>query len=95
MYSAHGMGVILSTRRRGVGDVQALTFPFLAADCVVGATDPATGDTIAGCPTAAATAGLPPVNQSMTVTAKAYPTWMYWAAGGLAGLLVLKAVRGR
>lgn len=81
--------------RRGVGDVQALTFPFLtsAADCTVGAIDPATGDTIAGCGTPGG--ALPPVQQSMTVTAKAYPTWLYWAAGGIAGLLIVKAVGGR
>lgn len=80
----------VTNRGRGMGELQPLAFPFLAAagDCVVGATDPATGDTIAGC------AGTPVVNQSMTVTAKAYPTWMYAAAGLVGGLLLLKALRG-
>ncbi len=90
MYSAQDMGAALARRRRGVGELN-LTFPFLS-DCAVGATDPATGDTIAGCATAAAP---PVVTQSVTVTAKAYPTWLYAAAGLLGGVILLKAFRGR
>jgi len=80
-------------RRRGVGDTQVVTFPFLTSlpDCTVGAIDPVTGDTIAGCGTPGA--AVPPVQQSVTVTAKAYPSWLYWAAGGVAGLILLKAMK--
>jgi len=93
VYSAQGMGAALVRRRRGVGDSQTLAFPFLSTPCAVGAIDPATGDTIAGCP---GVAPAPPVlTQSMTVTAAGYPTWIYWAAGGVAGLLLLKTLRGR
>ena len=95
MYSAQGMGAALARHRRGVGDSQSLTFPFLASPCTVGAIDPATGDTIAGCPGVAPAPALPVLNQSMTVTATGYPTWIYWAAGGVAGLLLLKTLRGR
>jgi len=92
MYSAQGMGAALA-RRRGMGDSQTLTFPFLDTSCTVGAIDPATGDTIAGC---AGSAPAPPVlSQSMTVTASAYPSWMYWAAGGVVGLLLLKTLNKR
>jgi hypothetical protein len=93
MYSAQGMGAALSRRRRrGMGDSQTLSFPFVVP-CTVGEIDPATGDTIAGCPSYAPAPTPGVLSQSMTVSASAYPSWMYWAAGGVVGLLLLKSMK--
>ena len=74
-----------------MGDLQTLVFPFLnAAECAVGGIDPATGDTIAACPGAAA----PPVlSQEVTVSAKAYPTWLYVGAAVVGSVVLLKLVK--
>jgi hypothetical protein len=82
----------MSKQWPGLGDA-TLTFPFLSPDCVVGATDPLTGDTIANCPPplaspAAVPGGLVTMTDSMTVTAKAYPAWLYVGAGVLGLALV-------
>jgi len=81
----------VTRKRRGMGDLQTLAFPMVGgADCQVGGIDPATGDTIAGCLAAAA----PPVlSQSMTITAKAYPTWLYVAAAVVGSVFLLKVVK--
>lgn len=74
-----------------MGDLQTLAFPMVAgADCQIGGIDPATGDTIAGC---LGTAPLPPVSQSVTVSAKAYPTWLYVGAAVLGSVFLLKLVK--
>jgi hypothetical protein len=80
---------------RGMGDLTTLAFPFLGAgECQVGAIDPATGDTIAGCPGAAAGQWeRPTTSDSFTVTAKAYPTWLYVGAAVLGSVLLLKVVK--
>lgn len=112
MYLSRGVGMV---RRRGIGDSQTLSFPFVTATspagCVVGSIDPSTGDTIAGC----GNGSMPTVaslqqalsdaasSASAAVAAEAaggapsssLPSWLYWAAGGLAGLLLLKTLRGR
>lgn len=94
MYSTHGMGAALKVRRRGVGEVSPLNFPFLAQECAVGSVDPATGDTIAGClgPPPPAPP-VPTIAESMTVTAKAYPTWLYVGAAVLGSVFLLKLVK--
>lgn len=75
-----------------MGDLQTLAFP-MVGDCQVGAVDPTTGDTIAGCLGSAPAAPLPTVAQSMTVTAKAYPTWLYVGAAVLGSVFLLKLVK--
>lgn len=83
----------VTRKGRGMGDLQTLSFPMVGSDCQVGAVDPATGDTIAGCLGAAPAPSLPVVSQSMTVTAKAYPTWLYVGAAVLGSVFLLKLVK--
>lgn len=81
----------VTRKGRGMGDLQTLAFPFVG-DCQVGGVDPATGDTIAGC-LGSSPAALPVVSQSMTVTAQAYPTWLYVGAAVVGSVLLLKLVK--
>lgn len=111
MYLSRGVRMV---RRRGVGDSQPLSFPFITAPpagCTVGAIDPNTGDTIAGCgspgtPTvaslqqaltnaAAAASAAVAAEAGPASAASLVPSWAYWAAGGVLGLLLLKSLRGR
>jgi hypothetical protein len=86
----------VTRKGRGMGDI----------GCQVGALDPATGDTIAGClgggsatiswPVGTDASGntyAPVLSQSMTVTAKAYPTWLYVGAAVLGSVFLLKLVK--
>lgn len=82
----------VTRKARGMGELTTLAFPFLGSgDCQVGGVDPATGDTIAACPGVAAS--FPPVSSSITVTAKAYPTWLYVGAAVVGSVILLKLVK--
>ena len=77
---------------RGMGELTTLAFPFVGSgECQVGALDPATGDTIAACP--GLSASLPPVSDSFTVAAKAYPTWLYVGAAVVGSVILFKLVK--